>query len=195
MPDAEYASQNRPCFGEVVSGDLAIIQPLPNGWFLGIMDVLGHGSAAHEVAKSLAVFLQDHSSEDVVQCMEELHQLLKGTRGAAVGLGFLHRDTGKLLYAGTGNTTLRKFGQREVRLISRAGVVGQNLPTPYVQEMPLEDGDLLVLHTDGIRSNFALTDYPQLVSDDPARIARTIVDHFGKDHDDATCLVLRYHHD
>ena len=38
---------------------------------------------------------------------------------------------------------------------------------------------------------FELEDYPQLLHQGPEIVAQKVVERFGKDHDDATCLVVR----
>jgi hypothetical protein len=47
------------------------------------------------------------------------------------------------------------------------------------------------MYSDGIRDRFNQEDYPQLRYQSAATIAQTVVDRFGKPHDDATCLALR----
>jgi len=56
----------------------------------------------------------------------------------------------------------------------------------------LEERDVLLLYTDGVRAHFRQEEYPQLHSDHPATIARTVVQRFGKPHDDAACIAARY---
>ena len=47
--------------------------------------------------------------------MTRLHQHLKGTRGAAVGLCAIDAAAGRIDYAGIGNTVMRRFGKVETR--------------------------------------------------------------------------------
>ena len=58
--------------------------------------------------------------------------------------------------------------------------------------MQLYDGDILVLHTDGISSLFELGDYPDLLRNDAKTLATHIIHQFGKEEDDAASIVLRY---
>ena len=59
------------------------------------------------------------------------------------------------------------------------------------QSFAIGPGDVLVLFTDGVKERFELQDYPQLRYEGAKTIARTIVTRYGKDHDDAGCVVLR----
>jgi serine phosphatase RsbU (regulator of sigma subunit) len=182
----------RPCQGEYQSGDTAVVRELDDVVFLAMADVLGHGREAAEEARLIREFLEMHAARDVATLMHWLDRRLRGLRGAAAGLCAIDRKTGQLQYVGTGNTSLRRFGSSETRLISRDGVLGQNMRTPHAQHLQLKADDVVVLYTDGISDRFSVEDYPALVHQDAATIVRTIVNRFGKDHDDAACMALRY---
>ena len=194
MTDAgvETGVHLRACTGEVDSGDTAVLAAHGAGCFVAIADVLGHGRQAHEIAERIAAFLRDHAGSDLIGLMEQLHEHLKGTRGAAVGLGYVDERTGRLCYVGIGNICIRRFGSAETGLISRDGTVGHRIRTPRAEFLQLEAGDLIVLTTDGVKKNFGVGDYPGLLRDSAASVARMIVQRFGKEHDDATCVALRY---
>lgn len=182
----------RPCQGERVSGDAVVIRPLEKGVFVAIVDVLGHGPEAHELALIIGEYLSRYPSFDIAGQMTRLHQHVKGTRGAVVGLCAIDAAAGRAVYAGTGNTVLRRFGTTETRLVSLDGVLGQNMRTPKPQTLELEAGDLIVLYTDGVRDRFTSEDYPGIFHHAPSDVARTIVERFGKDYDDVACIAVRY---
>jgi negative regulator of sigma-B (phosphoserine phosphatase) len=60
------------------------------------------------------------------------------------------------------------------------------------EKMTLTDGDVLVLHTDGVKEHFDLEDYPELLVDDAETVANHIINQFGGAEDDACCIALRY---
>lgn len=191
-PRLEYATAERPCAGEHVSGDLALVRPTRRGWFVAIVDVLGHGADAHEVALAIRAQLEDERNlQDLTGLATRLHEHLRGGRGAAVGLCGI-AAAGNLDYLGVGNTVLRRFGSTDTRLVSRDGVIGQHWRSPRLERLQLAPGDTLLLYTDGVSDRFGLDDYPALVHQDPKVVARTVLRRFGKDHDDATCIALRY---
>jgi len=187
-----HSSEVRPCRGERVSGDAAVVRPIEKGLFAGIVDVLGHGLEAHELACEIDAYLTRYGSSDIPGLITRLHGHLKGTRGAAAGLCTIDASTGRVLYAGIGNTVLRRFGQTDTRLVSQDGVLGQNMRTPQPQTLQLEARDLIVLYTDGVRDRFTSDDYPGVFRHAPKEVARTIVERFGKDYDDAACIAVRY---
>jgi negative regulator of sigma-B (phosphoserine phosphatase) len=188
----EQSSLIRPCLGELLSGDAVVIRPLEEGLFVAIVDVLGHGPEAHELTHVIDAYLTRYGSSDVSGVMTRLHQHLKGTRGAAVGLCAIDSSKGRVEYAGIGNTAMRLFGKAETRLVSQDGVLGQNMRTPRPQTLQLEPGDLIVLYTDGVSDRFTSDDYPGVLRHAPKEVASNIVQRFGKDHDDAACIAVRY---
>ena len=173
----------RPCRGERVSGDTAVVEQRDHLILLAIIDGLGHGKQAHHIAKRAESFLRTSWRSEVVSTILALHDALKDTEGAAAGICVVDIATGDLKYTGVGNTVIRAFGSRENRLMSAPGTLGHQLRTPQEHRLHLEAGDVLVLYTDGIKERFELTDYPQLRYQSARTVARTIVERFGKPHD------------
>jgi len=169
-----------------------VIRPLEQGLFVAIVDVLGHGPEAHELTHVIDAYLARYGTSEVSGLMMRLHQHLKGTRGAAVGLCAIDAATGRIDYVGIGNTAMRRFGKAETRLVSQGGVLGQNMRTPRLQTLQLEPGDLIVLYTDGVSDRFTSADYPGVLHHAAKAVASNIVQRFGKNHDDAACIAVRY---
>ncbi len=192
MRRVEYAKVTRPHYREHVSGDAAVVGEKGHLLFAAIVDVLGHGREAHELAVDIEKFLVAQRIGPVVALMDRLHEYLTGTRGAVAGLCLLDPDSGLLRYTGTGNIVIRRFGSAEVRLLSRPGIVGGSRRTPREEQMRLTPGDVVLLYTDGIKDRFELSAYPQLLHHSAEAVAKTIVGRFGKDYDDASCIALRY---
>ena len=186
----ESGAAVRPMFGERVSGDSAFVVEVENGLLGVIVDVLGHGEEANEVAVRIRKYLTEQRSGNVVDVMSRLHQKLRGSRGAAVGLSMIEAANGRLRYAGVGNTVIRRFGESETRLVSRDGVVGGTMRTPVEETMQLSDGDIVVMYTDGVRTHFDASEYPRLRTDTPHAVAANIVHRFGKAHDDASVIYV-----
>jgi negative regulator of sigma-B (phosphoserine phosphatase) len=187
----DYSSTVRPCPGQRVSGDAVVTRVLEQGLFVAIVDVLGHGPEAHELTHVIDAYLVRYGSADVSAVMQRLHQHLKGTRGAAVGLCAIDSATRRVDYAGIGNTSIRRFGHTETRLVSQEGVLGQNMRSPLLQTLQMEPGDIIVLYTDGVSDRFTAQDYPGVVRHSSQEVASNIVQRFGKVHDDAACIAVR----
>jgi len=92
---------------------------------------------------------------------------------------------------------LRRRGQHRVRgpyreavrPVSCAGVVGHNLRKVLPFCYRLCPGDVIVLLSDGVSCRFDLGDYVQLPA--PSMAEAIVCDH-GKEHDDASCMVVRF---
>lgn len=166
--------------------------PVNGGELMALVDGLGHGVSAHEVAIKAVTFIRNCATSDVAGLMVDLDEHLKGSLGAAVGLCYVDVSSGALSYVSVGNTSLRRFGAGEFRLVSQDGVVGSRMRTPQTQRMSLEVGDVVLMHTDGVSERFGLADYPEMLGHSPESIARIVVRRFGKQHDDAGCIAVRF---
>jgi anti-sigma regulatory factor (Ser/Thr protein kinase) len=190
--------------GQSVAGDHALVIDRGDVALLAIVDATGHGSVAHAVAHTVVqrlevVFAAAAEPDDVVAHLRELHDATVGTVGAAVGLAVLDSRSDGLRYLAVGNVRAAVVGRHRFTGVSRDGVLGRRWPTPFVQDTRLHPDDLVLLWTDGLPSTLsadlaaAHDDHGRpLVTRDVAVIADRLVAGFGKDHDDAACLVARW---
>ncbi len=197
LDQIDYFYLSRPCLGERVSGDIAMVEQREGLLFVAIIDGLGHGTEAHLVARTAKDYLQKIWNYDVCHTMLRLHEKLKGSLGAAVGLGILNLETKQLSYTGVGNTVMRIFREQNQqncskRLYSTDGIVGSNISSPVEQKLQLTKSDLILFYTDGIREHFSLEEYPLIFADDVMTIVGKFVRLFSKNYDDATCIALKY---
>jgi len=192
MGTVEHASVVRPCRGERVSGDAAFVAERDGSIFFAIIDALGHGPRAHETATRMVAYLRDAASQEVVELLLKLDAHVRGSVGAGAGLCHVDLETGSLRYAGIGNTVIRRFGSNDTKLVSQGGIIGGHMRTPQEQTLTLQNGDLLLFHTDGVSERFGTSDYPEILGHDVRVVAGRIVKNFGKDHDDAGCIVAKY---
>ncbi len=185
----------RPCYGEAVSGDGCVALELPHGLLVGVIDVLGHGVDAHELARACERWLKLHASPDVLGLMQELHRAIKGSLGAAATLAWLDAQAGSATVVGVGNTRLYTLQEPCVRLDAQPGIVGSGqLPRLRPAVLRVAPCDVLMLATDGISERLSARDVMHLRLQPARQIAQQVLREHGKDHDDATCLVLRWPH-
>ncbi len=178
-----------------MSGDAAGAYPTHDGLWLIVADGLGHGPIAHKAATTaveVVKMVSETPARELMAVFQIIHERLTGSIGAAVALGFLEVNSGKFSFVGVGNISLRRLGASDSRLVSRDGIVGQRQIRPRLTELTLTANDLLLVTSDGVSERFGPEDYPGLRSDSVTVIARTVVERFGKLHDDATCLALRF---
>lgn len=177
---------------ELVNGDIGFISVDEKQLFVGIVDGAGHGPEAHKIAQTSRDFLEKNKDVELPDLMNGLHENLRGTRGAVAIIGKLDHEASQFHYVGIGNIVLRKFGNSSDRAVTQGGVIGYQVRTPKEKLMQILGGDVLVMHTDGISSYFDENDYPEILKDDAKTIANNLIKKFGKNNDDATCVVIRF---
>jgi anti-sigma regulatory factor (Ser/Thr protein kinase)/serine/threonine protein phosphatase PrpC len=188
----DVAFVNRPCRGELVSGDAVSITRVDGHVLLAVVDGLGHGRDANTAAKTVTRFLRKEGDADLAHVMGRLNERLRGTVGAAVSLCTIDLESAAVRYLAVGNTVLRIEGDRSHRIGAVAGTVGTQLVKTRVESAHLAPGEVLVIHTDGISDRAGLEEYPQMRYQPVSTVAETLVSRFGKRHDDATALVARF---
>ena len=77
------------------------------------------------------------------------------------------------------------------RMVSRNGTVGAVARQIMGFQYPFKGDALVILHSDGLASNWSLDKYPGLAQRDPALIAAVLYRDFGRRRDDALILVVR----
>jgi negative regulator of sigma-B (phosphoserine phosphatase) len=162
-------------------------------WLAAVVDGLGHGPAAAEATRRVLDALDTFSfasAKDMLPAVRACHEAARSTRGAVMAMAHVGTK-GSLTWTGVGNIEgliCRREGLRfEVAeaLISRAGVVGYQLPSLTTREVAFSGDDVLVMHTDGIAPGWLRTLGPV----DRSAIADVVIDGFADGSDDACILV------
>lgn len=193
----EWAEAGRAFPGESQSGDAAVVAERPDGALIAVVDALGHGDEAAEVAKTAVAALRQNAAEPVIALMRAVHAALHGSRGAVVSLGLLQSRGAALTWLGVGNVQgwvarpEAAAGELPLResLLLRGGIVGIQLPPLYAAIVPVAPGDLILFATDGIAADFLSGVRPEApVGDMAAQVLRQ----HAMANDDAIVLVARY---
>lgn len=154
-----------------------------------LADGLGHGPAAALASGTAVEWLHDHATRPPEVLLRELHDQLRATRGAAVGIAQYDPWSGQLEFAGIGNIGARLYhptagpegyGRGDERavehLLSRPGIVGAGAyARPRTSSRPWPAGGLLALHSDGLPSRWQLPDDPALPERHPAVISAVVL--------------------
>lgn len=182
----------RPHPGHAHGGDAALLIDCEGGVLLAILDATGHGPRAQAVADQAVALLHQQASRDLARLMASLHASLQGSPGAAAGLLFIDAEAARFQYLGVGNTRAARFGRRPWRGVSRDGLVGGRLPSPFLQSETLEAGDMLMLWTDGLPEFEGARLAESLAFRGAAEITRRLLTDLARPHDDASCLILKW---
>ena len=187
----EHASLNRPFPGQKLSGDFTLVREVGTSLLVGVIDVSGHGPAAHGLATELGMALTTATTLDLETLLRTLHERCQGTRGAAAGLAVLNRASRQLTFAGVGNVHIRVIGKKNWHGVSRDGILGERMRNVLPQTILLETGNLVVVASDGC-SESAKTRV--LIAGTPlaaAQIAEKLIADTAKSTDDAACVVVK----
>ncbi len=191
----EWGVAARPLANQAVSGDKYLITPSPTGVLAGVLDGLGHGEEAARAGEIAVAILEKNAHQPFPFLFEICHKALLKTRGVVMSLASFDMRDRTMSWSGVGNVEgvlLRAKGDltpSSESLLLRGGVVGYQLPGLRVSVLPVMEGDLLALVTDGIQG-----DFPEGLStaDLPQKNADRILARYGKETDDALVLVLRF---
>lgn len=176
------------------SGDRHLVRAYSNGALVAVVDALGHGPEAAVVARLAIATLEFGPDQPVAGLMKRCDDALRATRGAVLSLATFDKRRSTVSWLGVGNVEGVLLGGagtglKRHALLLRGGVVGYRLPSLQPTTVDVRRGDLLILATDGVRSDFA--DGISLLAE-PQEIANGIMERCAKRSDDALVVVARW---
>ncbi|NLI98955.1 SpoIIE family protein phosphatase [bacterium] len=175
-----------------VCGDGHIIRHDGPKTLLAVIDGLGHGKSAREAAAAAEAYIHANYRKTLEQMPEELHSILRHTRGAVASIARIDEDKEKIDYIGVGNISARLWlpqSSEMVRLVSMSGTLGVSLRTPRLFSYPWKKKSVLIMHSDGIREHWEVT--KKELSESPTEIAQELIKNYWRKNDDATVLVAK----
>lgn len=178
--------------GEQFSGDGWSSCATENGMSVFLADGLGHGPLAESAARESIRAFEKASFRPAAELLEFVHQATRSTRGAAVAIASIDVRERVVRFAGIGNIAGALIGQNEVRhMVSMNGIVGHQVRVFREFTYPWREGDLMVLHSDGLSTHWDLRAYPGLTQKTCALMAGVLYRDFSRVRDDATSVVVR----
>jgi anti-sigma regulatory factor (Ser/Thr protein kinase) len=181
-----------PIKGERVSGDSVAIRVSGCQGMFMVADGLGHGQDAAIASLEACKIFAETPEASPRDALENIHSGLRTTRGAAVAVAMIDCDQRVLKYSGVGNIAgaiVLPEGTRS--LVSHNGIIGHQ--SVRAQEFRYEwpEGGILVMNSDGLLTNWRLTNYPGILQKDPAILAAVLYRDFSRGRDDLSVLVVR----
>ena len=179
--------------GEARSGDRAVFVTRADGALVAAIDGLGHGGEAADAAELAADVVARHPDEDPVVLLERCHDgaaqhARRGHDRRLVRPRRARGCAGRASATSRAGSSARAAGRPRARSPA-AGVVGYNLPDTRVTSTALEDGDVVVMITDGVESDFAEA---IALGGTAQQIADRILATHAREADDALVVVVRY---
>jgi hypothetical protein len=197
-PDPEFASGCDigvvclPVAAETICGDAWGVRRDGQKVIALLADGLGHGPLAAMASEAASLTLVKYPLTTAGESLQNAHQALQGSRGAAAGVACVDSGSGIVVFAGVGNIEGRILDHEKVHhLVSHNGIVGSNLRKVQEFASPWSSEMLLIMHSDGIKTRWDLSLYPGLALLYPALIAAVLYRDFGRGNDDTTVLAFR----
>ncbi|HUD24113.1 MAG TPA: PP2C family protein-serine/threonine phosphatase [Burkholderiaceae bacterium] len=196
MPTLQWGAAAAPLPGQTESGDRFLVERFADGVLVAVVDALGHGHRAAQVAGQAVETLAHYAQDTVTGLAVRCHALLRQGPGAAMSLASFDWRSQRVTWLGIGNVAgvlvSHSFrpGSRARRMLVRGGLVGGDLPDLDPTSIALAPGDTLIMATDGIDERFD-DELPDDLA--PQALAEHIFGQFAKSTDDALVVVARYH--
>ena len=181
-----------PKTGEEISGDAWAIDQDSGRSLVLVADGLGHGPQAALASREAVRIFQANLGRSPKEMVEAAHAALRSTRGAALAIAEVDVERLTVRFAGVGNISGTIFSPlKSNSMVSYNGTVGHEVRKiqEFVYQWP--KGGLLVMHSDGLGTQWRLDRYPGLVAKHPSLIAGVLYRDFNRGRDDVTVLVAR----
>jgi serine/threonine protein phosphatase PrpC len=186
-----WGAYNRAKRGQSISGDAWMVTTLNgSGVLAAIVDGLGGGEEAAHAARLAETIFRERAERPLQELIRVSHEALHATRGAVAGLLRLDPIQSSASYIGVGNIGVYVYSRKPIKPISKNGILGYRLPTLLELTYTYDPGDLFVLYSDGVSSQFA-QDLHLDIRQSPQALAEQIVQAYGKLSDDATVVVIQ----
>lgn len=182
----------KPIAGEAVAGDAWAFRERDGRLALIVADGLGHGlMAARASAEAISAFRRDSESAPIA-VLNRVHAALRSTRGAAVAVADIDPAQGVVRYAGIGNISgVIVRPDKPLSMVSHNGTAGFHIPRLQEFLYPLPEEALIVMHSDGLTTNWNLDHYPGLRRRHPSLIAGVLYRDASRNRDDVCVVATR----
>jgi anti-sigma regulatory factor (Ser/Thr protein kinase) len=181
-----------PKSGEDVCGDDWSVDIGRERVSLILADGLGHGLLASEAAQAAILAFARQPDRQPSAVLEDVHLALRPTRGAAVAICAIPLNGTTAQFAGLGNVAgavVTDGGRRN--FISHNGTAGHTARHMHEFSYPVSPGAVVVMHSDGLGSQWNPADYAGLWTHDASLIAGVLYRDFTRRRDDVTVVVVR----
>lgn len=187
----DYAAIMINCPGEKVCGDGYYIKHTQSGFQIFVGDGLGHGNNAYEAVQLAVKAFKITRETDPVEIIREIHSSVKKTRGLVATIATVDYKTAKWNICGVGNISTRIFNGLESKTYTPYnGIIGHNIPrTLNNTTVPYMKHQMIVMHSDGLKTRWNLNELPSLLKYDPSLIAGVLYKGNMRGNDDTTIFV------
>lgn len=180
---------SEPIQGEHECGDGWGVRRFADSLVLMVVDGLGHGALAAEAAREAEKVLAHAQADSPLKILQDIHDSLRKTRGAAVAVARIQETKGLLTFAGIGNISASIVSPGLSRsMASHNGTAGHLVPRIQEFTYPWNANSVIIMHSDGLGSRWDLERYPGIWSKHPSLISAILHRDFSRGRDDVTVL-------
>jgi anti-sigma regulatory factor (Ser/Thr protein kinase) len=190
----ELGAVSLPVASEEVCGDAWAVDDGPGRSLVLLADGLGHGLAAADAAREAVATFRSHVHCNLAEIVHVAHDSLRKTRGAALAVALLDHEHREVRFCGVGNIAgviLMPDEAHSASMVSHNGTVGHVIRKVQEFVYPWDPGAILIMHSDGLATHWALDRYSGLSARHPSVIAGILYRDFRRKHDDVTVLVAK----
>ncbi|MBW4494761.1 MAG: SpoIIE family protein phosphatase [Oscillatoria princeps RMCB-10] len=191
-PDLEIGAVCLPKAGEQECGDAWAFSRHQGRNLILVADGLGHGPAAAAASSEAARIFQQSAGLPLEEIAKAAHAALRPTRGAALAIAEVSPNLQAVRFVGVGNIAgaiVTAQGSRS--LVSYNGTIGYEITKIKEFVFPWPQNALLVMHSDGLATQWRLDRYAGLAAKHPSLIAGVLYRDFKRGRDDVTVLIAR----
>ena len=190
MNKISFGAYSRPFPGEHFNGDVYFVHRDESYALFSVIDGLGHGPSAYKISKRVLKELKHYNFNDPKEVLNQINKAVLGSEGSVIGIGTIKDDIFE--YVSLGNIGCRIFGEKNITMIMRDGILGSRIRSFHSTKVKLHPGDMIIMHSDGVHGleKFRFLKSNHLFSCE--KLARMIVEDLGSDFDDSTALVVKF---
>lgn len=172
-------------------GDSFSVKKTLSGFQILVADGLGHGSHAKDAAALATQAFQGCSDSDPVVILRAIHEATKKSRGLVATVAAADFSEACWNICGVGNISTRIYSGLQAKTYTPYnGILGHNMPRTMNSTMAtLEKHQVIIMHSDGLRTRWNLNELLSIMKHSPGIIASSIYKESLRGTDDALILV------
>ncbi|KIC19929.1 SpoIIE family protein phosphatase [Leisingera sp. ANG-Vp] len=173
------------------SGDGYLISRNTRSVLFAVADGSGSGKPAAAVTETCLAVLGSQGELGLQDGFTQCHRVLKGSRGAALGMILIDVQSSRFSWAAVGDVdgllVRAAEDQPNETLIQRGGVLGVSLPRLHPSDHVMQPDDLIVMTSDGVKRAYRAHVRAGASAD---RTAADVMDRFAHPRDDSIVLAI-----
>lgn len=180
-----------PLPSEIVCGDGWLVIERGHKLYVLVVDGLGHGVDAGKATDLAIESFSKSKSSNPVDLINEMHEALRKSRGAALSVALIDRNDSQLTFCGVGNVTgfICPQDSKKIRLMPTPGTAGYEKRKLKEWTYPWSQDSVLILNTDGLSTKLDLLE--NLKQKSSSTIAAILLRDYWRGMDDGTVLAIK----